>query len=469
MGMNKWFFRLSFYLLAIMFGHFLVLTFIWSGKLPQDAEDMYVKMMSTFLLSFVFLAAVIYYFIRQWINPLKEISALLKDLSEGHYWRRIHLGGENSVLDDLAAYANQLASRLQTATEHESMQATRLEAIIRHMGSGLLYINDKGRIIITNEMLVQLLGWSDDYSGYIYYEAPLSGDIVAVIKDAFEMEDEINKQITLEKETERLEINLSVVPLKDHERRVTGIVLVFHDITDLKRLEETRKDFVANVSHELKTPVTSIKGFSETLLDGAMHSEAHLKEFLEIIRQESDRLYRLIQELLDLSHIEQGRFQLHWEKIDLRELVRDTLALVRSKAEGKHIRLQTVMNESATIEGDADRLRQILLNLVSNAIQYTPEHGLVLIRLQEWEDKGYSICVQDNGVGMSEKDLPRIFERFYRVDRARSRASGGTGLGLAIVKHLVEAHHGEIKVTSEEGKGSTFCVYFYKQKPETSR
>jgi len=224
-----------------------------------------------------------------------------------------------------------------------------------------------------------------------------------------------------------------------------------------------RKDFVANVSHELKTPVTSIKGFTETLLDGAMNNQETLEAFLSIILKESDRLQTLIQDLLDLSKIEQQGFQLNLQKVEMRSLLEEVMTLLTGKAEAKNIRLEFYCKQSQVfLRGDTDRLKQVFINLIGNAINYTPVEGDVKIILLECEEN-VRIHVKDSGVGIIEEEIPRIFERFYRVDRARSRHSGGTGLGLAIVKHLIEAHHGNISVRSKVGEGSEFIIELHKK------
>jgi len=233
----------------------------------------------------------------------------------------------------------------------------------------------------------------------------------------------------------------------------------------LKKLEQMRKDFVANVSHELKTPVTSIKGFSETLLDGAMNDQDTLEAFLEIILKESDRLQILIQELLDLSKIEQHGFKLTIGKVDVWKSITEVFEILRGKAAEKDISL-TIGESSgnSVIEADPDRIKQVLINLVSNAITYSPNRGTITISVND-ENNMVSIEVKDYGIGIEKSEIPRIFERFYRVDKARSRNSGGTGLGLAIVKHIVEAHKGNIEVTSEIGNGTTFTIKFFKHFP----
>ncbi len=474
MGLNAMFNRgsmkLALQIQILFFIHLLGLgIFLYSTKRYLSTDWGISIIVVGLIITFLFLSVFSLMLIKRTMWPLHELTDLLKDLCQGFYWRRMYPKHQSDALAGLISYANQLATQLQQTTENQHMNEDRLQTLIRHMASGLLFINQFGRIILINDKLKRMLSWEQNHEQKLYYESPLPEDVTRVVHQTFDSEKESRQDITIQSGIERLEIKLYAAPVKDSHEKVTGVVLVFHDISDLKNLEQIRKDFVANVSHELKTPLTSIKGFSETLLDGAMHSEKHLKQFLEIIRQESDRLNRLIQDLLELSHIEQRSFILHWEKVPLNTLIKDTILLVKSKAEEKHITLTCDYLEDALIEGDSDRLRQVFLNLISNAIQYTAEQGLVQITLSKWEEKGYRVCVTDNGVGIKKEEIPRLFERFYRVDKARSRVSGGTGLGLAIVKHLVEAHEGEIEVSSEEGKGSCFCICLHKDRREKQK
>ncbi|HIX44435.1 MAG TPA: PAS domain-containing sensor histidine kinase, partial [Candidatus Kurthia intestinigallinarum] len=236
-----------------------------------------------------------------------------------------------------------------------------------------------------------------------------------------------------------------------------GVVIVMHDITELKKLEQVRKDFVANVSHELRTPITSMKGFSETLLDGAYKDEETLLTFLEIMNQESNRLQMLVNDLLELSKLEKHGFQLDLLPTSLNDLVKRAAEMSAQQLEEKEMILQVEAPDDIVILGDANRLMQVIVNLLFNAINYSPEHTTITMRLSDNSKFGI-LEVKDEGIGIAKEEIPRVFERFYRVDRARSRNSGGTGLGLAIVKHLIEIHHGKIQVESEVGQGTTMRV-----------
>jgi signal transduction histidine kinase len=237
-----------------------------------------------------------------------------------------------------------------------------------------------------------------------------------------------------------------------------GAVLVFHDITELRRLEKVRQDFVANVSHELRTPVASIQGYAETLLDGAINDQANAREFVGIIHENSGRLAELINDLLDLAKIESGKMQMVFMPVDLRPIVNRCLGVLEKTAAKKSLKITVEIPENLPkVKADESRLAQVLLNLFDNAMKYTPEGGTVTIRARQ-DQNFIRVDVEDNGVGIPEEDLPRIFERFYRVDKARSRELGGTGLGLSIVKHIVHAHGGEVSVASKISRGSTFSI-----------
>jgi two-component system, OmpR family, phosphate regulon sensor histidine kinase PhoR len=234
-----------------------------------------------------------------------------------------------------------------------------------------------------------------------------------------------------------------------------GTLLVLHDVTELRRLERVRTEFVANVSHELRTPLTSIRGYLETLLDGALGEPANARRFLEIAHTHAERLSRLVDDLLQLSDIETGKLVLKTAPLHLYEVAADVVAFFEKQAAQKSLTLFNRVPADLRVQADWDRLTQILVNLVDNAVKYTPEQGQVTLGARHEADGLVSVWVTDTGIGIPSTDLPRITERFYRVDKARSRELGGTGLGLAIVKHLVQAHAGELWVDSELGKGTT--------------
>jgi len=253
-------------------------------------------------------------------------------------------------------------------------------------------------------------------------------------------------------------LSVQVAPISYEVGEISDVAAVFHDTTYLKRLEQMRKDFVANVSHEIKTPITAISGFAETLLDGALYDREHAEKFLKTIRSHSERLNRLVDDLLTLSRIELGAIKMNRTEVDISEAVDHVLETVTVQAAEKDISLKkSIGAEETVISADRDRLEQILLNLVDNALKFTVK-GEIEVGLGQEGGRKY-IFVKDTGIGIPRKSLSRIGERFYRVDPSRSRELGGTGLGLAIVKHLVKVHGWEMKIESEEGRGTVVKIY----------
>jgi two-component system, OmpR family, phosphate regulon sensor histidine kinase PhoR len=391
-------------------------------------------------------------------KPIEAATDVAIELSKGNYRARTYVDHrkETSMLSNAI---NLLASNLQEIVKAQEMQHDRLNTLIENMGSALILIDNRGYISLLNKAYKEIFVVDpNDYLYKIYYDVIEYKEITKLIEEIFMTERKIKRQLLLPIEIERRYFEVFGSPIIGTNNEWKGVLLVFHDITELKKLEQMRKDFVANVSHELKTPITSIKGFSETLLDGAMKDESTLEAFLSIILKESDRLQSLIEELLDLSKIEQQGFHLNIEVLDISKLLDETMTMLNGRAEEKNITLVMVDNVTKPlIEGDYYRLKQVFINLLSNAINYTPSEGYVEIAIKE-DDVKVHVQIKDTGIGIEKEEIPRIFERFYRVDKARSRNSGGTGLGLAIVKHIVEAHKGSISVQSVINKGTSFTI-----------
>ncbi|MFJ7974638.1 two-component system histidine kinase PnpS [Peribacillus sp. NPDC096379] len=395
-------------------------------------------------------------------RPIEAAATTAIELAEGNYRARTYERSSDEI-GVLSKSLNILARNLQELQISRDLHEDRLETLIENIGSGVLQIDHKGHITMTNLAYKQQFNMEDtDLLYKVYYEVIPSAEIIAIIEEIFMTEKSIKRQVLIPLTIERKHFEVYGAPIIVKNDEWKGIIIVFHDITELKKLEQMRKDFVANVSHELKTPITSIKGFSETLLDGALKDEQALYDFLKIILSESDRLQELIQELLDLSKIEQQDFVLQIESVNVSTILEESIAMLCGKAEEKNIRLVLESKSpSLWVEGEANRIKQIFINLITNALNYTTSEGEVKIEASEDADN-VRVVVHDNGIGIESKELPRIFERFYRVDKARSRDSGGTGLGLAIVKHILEVHKGKITVESCPGKGTSFTVLLKK-------
>ena len=401
----------------------------------------------------------------QYIRPIESVTKVAIELAKGNYKARAYESHSDET-GMLSKAINILARNLQEMTLEQEMQQDRLHTLIENMGSGMILIDSRGYINLVNRSYKETFHVTDEeYLDRLYYESFHHTEIIELVEEIFMTEVKVRKQMLLPLGIERKHFEVYGAPIIGTNHEWKGIVLVFHDITELKKLEQMRKDFLANVSHELKTPITSIKGFSETLLDGAMDNKKFCEHFLRIILKESERMQGLIEDLLDLSKIEQQGFKLNMGTVDMKGLLEDIHMVLDNKAGEKEISLQVNVLKRASVIGDPSRLKQIFINLINNAIVYTPAGGVVSVELAEDKYNAY-IKVSDTGIGISKEEIPRIFERFYRVDKARSRNTGGTGLGLSIVKHLVEAHQGTITVDSEVGEGTTFTVVLPKSATE---
>ena len=399
----------------------------------------------------------------RYTKPIESATNVAIELAKGNYRARTY----EEHIDEtglLSSSINILAKNLQDMMKAKEMQQDRLSTLIENMGNGLILIDKRGYISLINKAFKEIFQVrSSDFLFHLYYEVIEHQEIADLVEEIFITEQKLKRHIRIPIGIEIRDFEVYGAPIIGTNDVWKGILLVFHDITEIKKLEQTRKDFVANVSHELKTPITSIKGFTETLLDGAKEDPKALESFLNIMLVESERMQELIEELLELSKIEQDHFLINIEKINLTELIGEVKTILEKKALDKGIALDfSIEGFTTEIEGDRFRLKQVFINVINNAIMYTPNNGTISIFLEETADS-VLIKVKDTGIGIKKNEIPRIFERFYRIDKARSRDSGGTGLGLAIVKHLVEAHNGTITVTSEVGKGSVFTISLKKK------
>lgn len=396
--------------------------------------------------------------IRQYAKPVDLATKTTERIARGDYLARTPINDTGSY-NELGIAVNQVARNLQETSILRAMEKERLKTLIESMGNGLLMFGREGSVNLVNGVFEKTFECKRDHlKGKTYMEIGLPKDIENLIEDVFLTEQVHERQLR----NGQSHFNVYGAPVIGRHGNWLGIIVVTHDITKLVRLEEVRKDFVANVSHELRTPITSIKGFTETLLDGAMKDPVTSQEFLRIIQIESDRLHLLINDLLELSGIEREGFQLQCNDVLVTEVVDKTMNIVMGLLEKKSMKIVRNVESNITVEADADRLIQVMVNLLTNAINYSKENTTITINASETADE-VIIEVQDEGLGIDQTELPRLFERFYRVDRARSRDSGGTGLGLAIVKHLIEAHGGKVTVDSELGVGSVFSIHLPKE------
>jgi two-component system, OmpR family, phosphate regulon sensor histidine kinase PhoR len=400
----------------------------------------------------------------QRIENLKEFSRRVA----GGDFSSLHGESGNDELGELAASLNNTAARLSATIQSLTDERNRSAAILRSMAEGVAVVDAQSRLSFCNEAFARI--WSFDsreIEGRSAVEVIRQPDVLELIPQALATDKTLLGEISFGGARPR-NFSVTVAPITPFEtasgsvgsytsasRR--GVVIVLHEITELRRLEQMRKDFVANVSHELRTPLTAIQGFAETLLTGALEDKNNNRRFVEIIGNHAARLARLSNDLLKLSQIEAGKLNADFQPVDLKLLVDSGVEAARAAAAQKNLAITTskLASHLPRIRGDANLLRDVLRNLLDNAIQYTPSGGRVEVSAAI--NDGFAIVtVSDTGIGIPQSDQPRIFERFYRVDAARSREVGGTGLGLSIAKHVVEAHGGKIWVESAVGSGSTF-------------
>jgi two-component system phosphate regulon sensor histidine kinase PhoR len=393
---------------------------------------------------------------RQITSPITEMTSAASAMSDGRYETRVRQmpADEIGVLgNSLNRLGTEITRRIATIS-HDQAQ---LRAIIGSMVEGVIAVDTRDKVLQCNRTAGWLLDLEPDRApGRKLWELVRLPDLAELVAHARSEGEPVKREITVHRDGSDLILEAHAATFAVD--RAAGLVIVLHDITNLRRLERIRRDFVANVSHELKTPLTSIKGYLETLLDGALYDETNNLRFLQKIEHHVIRLSDLVRDLLELARVESREETLPLVPIDWVPLIEETMRRHEGALERKGITcLLLGANTSMIVRGDRGAITQVADNLLDNAIKYTPPSGTVSIRLAAEASMG-RLEVEDTGVGIPEQDQERIFERFYRVDKARSRDLGGTGLGLAIVKHCAQAMGGDVQVESRQGKGSRFIV-----------
>jgi two-component system phosphate regulon sensor histidine kinase PhoR len=380
----------------------------------------------------------------------RQVRDFSQALANGEVGKRLFLDAPGEF-DEIAQSLNTMSEELKKVLAESEEEKKRLNVILRSIPDALFIIDTRGTIQIASAATRKSFG-----------DAPIVGrPLIEVVRnhEFLTLADSVRAtlapgmaELYLEYPAERHFV-VNVSPLFYQRNELSGLVAIFHDITRLKKLEQVRKDFVANISHELKTPITAIQGFAETLLEGALDDREHALKFLETIRANSERINTLVDDLMTISKIEMGVFTITKEPVAVNEVVNTVMTMLGEQAKEKNLSMTvSIPSHLQTIDADKDRLVQIMTNLVQNAIKFTDKGGIT-IGMSETGGKK-ELFVEDTGIGVPEKNLSRLGERFYRVDPARSRKMGGTGLGLAIVKHLVRAHGWEMKIESTVGKGT---------------
>lgn len=405
----------------------------------------------------LFLSVVLaWFFFRKALYPLKELNEAAKEMSLGNLEREPRIYTDNEI-GQLAGSINEMARQLKGAASQITEARSQSRAILDSMADGVIALNKKGEVLFVNHVVEEVFK-TDQASSY-------GKNVLGVIRD-YEVECILKKALkTGEHVVEEIKLYypepkvflLHATPLKSQGMDQGGLVVLLRDITARKKLEDMRTEFVANVSHELRTPLTSIRGYLETLLDGAAEDPAATRLFLGIMNKETERLTRLVEDLLVLSKFENKRVITRWRQVQIADNIEQVINFFEPRAREKNLSLlKELPLKIPCVKGDPDMLAQVLINLVDNAIKYTPADGIVTIRVLV-HISVIKVMVEDTGIGIPPESLPRLFERFYRVDKARSRELGGTGVGLAIVKHIIRAHGGQTFIESTVGKGSTFA------------
>ncbi|AUS98906.1 PAS domain-containing sensor histidine kinase [Clostridium thermosuccinogenes] len=385
--------------------------------------------------------------------PIADIMQKARAIAEGEFGRVLEVRSDDEI-GDLTKTFNYMSSELKNTLIEISSEKSKIETILKNMTDGIIAFNIKGEIIHINPAAKVILGENElsmnfnEFSDKYGLNISLEDIIYLQISTAEEKSVFINDKY----------IRIYFATFTDDNKKAEGVIAVLQDVTEMQKLDNMRKEFVANVSHEMRTPLTSIKSYAETLLDGAYKDSETAVKFLTVINSEADRMTRLVKDLLQLSRLDNHQMQWNMQQFSFTELVRNSIVKLQIEAENKNQKIESyIMGDIPEIKGDRDRIEQVVLNILTNAIKYTPEGGKITVYVSRIFND-VTLKVADTGIGIPRKDLSRIFERFYRVDKARSREMGGTGLGLSIAKEIVEAHGGTITAESELGKGTEITV-----------
>jgi two-component system phosphate regulon sensor histidine kinase PhoR len=428
---------------------------VWEGKGPQGEFPR-----GLFLaVALAFLAVVLFALGRNLVQPLNDMIGVVEKYAEGLFNWRVRLGTRKDTLGQLGNQLNRMAQTLGEKFDRLTKALAETEALLGGMEEGVLILDLNGRIKKINGAMEAILAHAFPSDGGRHYlEVFRDPELNELIQSTLgDKKGHRGSLSPLGQPGRTFQVQSSLVQYPENGGE--GVIVVFHDITDLKRLERVRQDFVANVSHELRTPLTAVKGFVEALHDGGLQNPSQAEQFLQVIERHVERMDKIVSDLLLLSEIESPDRSLKKEALFFPGLISTVVDALHPLAEGKNQTLQVKINgELPPVQGDSQKIHQVLVNLLHNAISYTPEGGSIILEAGSVPG-GAEISIFDNGIGIPPEDVPRIFERFYRVDKARSRDQGGTGLGLSIVKHIVEAHGGHVHVESKPGKGSRFTFF----------
>ncbi len=384
-------------------------------------------------------------------GPIKELTLKAKQMSEGDFDQKVSVKS-NDEIGQLGSMFNFLIDELKRSMSNLQQEKSKMETTFKYMADGVLTVDINGNIIHANPVAKNLLSLTNDEEKY--------DDVVKKIKESMLLTNLKSKGYhgteILEQDGETY--NVDYAPFMNNQNEIGGVIIVFKNITEQYKIDKLQREFVANVSHELKTPITTIKSYTETLLDGAMEERQIAEDFLNVINSESDRMSRLVSDLLRLSRMDYEQTKWKKEKLNLSESINQTAKKLIIQARNKNVTMHVrQIPNDMNIYFDRDGFEQVLLNIAGNAVKYTPENGNVWINAYR-NNNSINISIKDDGIGIPKEDQARVFERFYRVDKARSRELGGTGLGLSIAKQIAEAHNCKLTINSELNKGTEITI-----------
>jgi two-component system phosphate regulon sensor histidine kinase PhoR len=434
----------------------------------SDIEQVINSLRRTLLVAFVGFSSLglllSYGFSRQLSARIKRLTDFARQVAQGMFPRNFFAKSGHDELDALERHLGEMSEKIRENVQQLVAEKEKASAILHGMTEGVLVLDPKGHMLVINQQAERMfhLPQDRDIRGASILEIVRRPEMRNIIHDVLAFD--FTKR-SYRKEVELHEgrwFRVNAVSFRIDEGRASGSILVFHDITEIKQVEILRSDFVANVSHELRTPLTAIRGYAETLRQSPPDNPADAQHFLSIIEKHAERLSRLTEDLLTLSDLESGKIELNFKPVDIGRVVQSVLEVLSDQANKKQVTLEQVIEpELPAVMGDVDRLQQLVINLVDNAVKYTPVNGTVTVKGLRALINGscaVEVSVTDTGAGIPEQDIPRLTERFYRVDKARSRDLGGTGLGLAIVKHIAQAHRAQLKIESALHKGTMVSV-----------
>ena len=428
-------------------------------SIDQELNSIQLKIALGGLLIAVLAAVISLLISRRISRPIEEMKEGADHFASGDFGHRLTVP-DSEEMASLADALNQMATQLDHRIQTIISQRNELETVLAGMLEGVIAVDNEERIIKMNAAAAEFFNCGPDkYQGRDLQEVIRNSALQQFVHQSISSQDPKEDDISLYHNGEKT-LNLQSSPLLDANKAHIGTLVVFNDVTQLRRLEDMRRDFVANVSHEIKTPLTAIKGFVATLYQGNVEDSEEVQRFLGIVKKHVDRLSSIVEDLLSLSKIEQEdeHKAIKREKGYIKDVFKSVTQICRSKAEEKNIRISPDCGDQISGVFDATLLEQAVVNLLDNAIKYSEPESTIHLSAHQHNSE-IQIKVEDQGIGIAKKHLPRLFERFYRVDKARSRTMGGTGLGLAIVKHIAQAHSGNVTVQSKLGKGSTFTIH----------